>query len=226
MPQVFITCMNFHHPIINQSYCVWSLGHTGVQYRWMFLPDSVTRLLAALSCSSVSWHHCHGGDEELWWWWWWYDDDGLTHHSRSRGRPHSHRWSPVGCWVLRYLIMTIINMIIFILVIIKFIFWPQAKSAMRSISQLLGRNSPIPMWSATHCTRSEKGAISWTTIYSKPIFKMFETKPDGTVRVNITITKITIVIKCWIWPTLMGLCMWSTKAIGARRTASSTFGMY
>ena len=51
-------------------------------------------------------HRRHGdGDDYLWY------DDGLTHHSRSRGRPHSHRWSPVGCLVLRYLI---INMIIFI----------------------------------------------------------------------------------------------------------------
>ena len=41
---------------------------------------------------------------------------------------------------------------------------PQTKSAMRSINQLLGRNSPLPMCSTTQLIRSEKGAINWKTV--------------------------------------------------------------
>ena len=41
---------------------------------------------------------------------------------------------------------------------------PQTKSAMRSINQLLGRNSPLPMCSTTQLIRSEKRAISWKIV--------------------------------------------------------------
>ena len=50
----------------------------------------------------------------------------------------------------------IINVINIIMIIIS----PQTKSAMRSMSQLLGRNSPVPMWLATQSKRLENGAIS------------------------------------------------------------------